>query len=228
MNWLTKALTSSVGKKYLMAITGLSLCLFLVVHLAGNLLLFAGQEAYDAYAHALHKNDGLLVIAEVGLFAIFVLHLGLAFVTSRENLAARDVEYATKKTKQPRRILQSGIWPANWMLVSGLMVLGFVVLHLIDFTFQWRPDINYTGKGPYDKAIDLLTSPLSMIGYLIGCSVLGFHLLHGFSSAFQSLGLSHPKYDAFLQRASLIFAVVIALGFISFVVWANGFEHPGH
>ncbi len=228
MNWLTKALSSSLGKKYLMAITGLSLCLFLVMHLAGNLLLFAGQEAYDAYAHALHEKEGLLAVAEVALFAIFVMHLGLAFLTSRENLAARGVQYEIKQTKQPRQILQSGIWPANWMLVSGLIVLGFVLLHLIDFTFQMRPDINYTGKGPYDKAIDILTSPVSVIGYLIGCSVLGFHLLHGFSSAFQSLGISHPKYDALLKRAGLIFAVVIALGFLSFVVWANGFEHPGH
>src|SRR5690606_17570288 len=98
-NWLIRGLSTTVGQKLVMGATGLLLCGFLVVHLAGNLLLFGGQESYDRYAEALHSNE-LLPLAEVGLFVLFILHILLAFVTTRENTAARPVGYAEKETKQ--------------------------------------------------------------------------------------------------------------------------------
>ncbi|MFN0197254.1 MAG: succinate dehydrogenase cytochrome b subunit [Planctomycetaceae bacterium] len=217
MNWLIRALSSSVGKKFVMAITGLLLCGFLVVHLAGNVLLYVGPEAYNAYAHKLHSQEGLIKIAEVGLAALFGLHIFLAISLTRANVKARDVEYLRNETKlddpNPRKRA------SNWMGVTGLVILGFLLLHLTDFTIEAR-DFEYEGKEPFDKAIMILKNPITAGVYLVGCAALLIHLLHGFASAFQSLGLKHPKVRDLINRASWIFAFAIGFGFASFLVWA--------
>lgn len=227
MSWLVKALSTSVGQKFVMGITGLLLCGFLVAHLAGNFLLFVGPEAYNHYAHSLHEQEWLLKIAEGGLIALFVLHLALAVVTSRSNRKARAVDYDVSESKQGVFVVPNG-GASSWMFVTGAVVLGFLILHLIDFTLEARPDLAYTSTAggnttelePYDKARMILTSPPSIGVYIIGCLFLGVHLTHGFSSAFQSLGLSHPNYDGPVKLLGMIFGWVIALGFASFVFWA--------
>lgn len=227
MKWLLNALSSSVGRKFVMAITGLLLCGFLVVHLAGNLLLFVGPDAYNAYAHKLHDNEGLLMIAEVGLFALFFIHLYLAFRLTIDNRLARGKDYLDRVNKREDEL--SRLRPDTWMLLSGLIVLGFICLHLIDFKLEARPDASlYTtsdGKPvePYDKAVNLLQTPLTALGYLVGCIFLFAHLSHGFSSAFQTLGANHPKYNTLIKRSGLAFAVLMGLGFASFIVWAWAF-----
>lgn len=239
MKWLLKALSSSVGKKFVMGITGLLLCGFLVVHLAGNLLMFAGAETYDHYAHTLHSNP-FLKIAETGLFALFFVHILLAFRVTRENRAARPDQYKRKQSKQTDVV--SAVPTSTWMLVSGLFVLGFLVLHIVDMKMEKRPDLAYTkpavvaaegaeaagdepaisaaetemvDKSPYEKAETVLTNPISMTGYTVGVLFLGFHLSHGFSSAFQSLGWNHPKYNRCIKLCGIGFAVLIAIGFAS-------------
>lgn len=209
-----------------MAITGLLLCGFLVVHLAGNLLLFVGAEAYNAYAHKLHDNEGLLMIAEVGLFVLFIIHLILAVRLTVDNRIARGKDYLDRKNKAENEV--SKFRPDTWMLLSGLVVLGFICLHLIDFKMEARPDADHTlyttpdgtPVEPFDKAVNLLRTPLTAFGYLVGCLFLFAHLSHGFSSAFQTLGANHPKYNTLIKRTGLAFAVLIGLGFASFVVWA--------
>lgn len=220
MNWLRCALSSSVGKKFLMAITGLALCGFLVVHLAGNLLLFAGAEAYNAYAHKLHDNEQLLHVAETGLALIFFTHLYLAFKLSAENRIARGRGYAESQTK--RQNLISKVRPETWMLVTGLGLLAYMLLHLADFTLEWRDTSHYAGLEPFDKAVSLLTDPISGVGYLAGFAFLFAHLSHGVSSAFQSLGLSHPKYNAVIKWGGLGFALALAIGNASLIFWAQG------
>ncbi|MEX0728434.1 MAG: succinate dehydrogenase cytochrome b subunit [Planctomycetaceae bacterium] len=217
MNWLMRALSSSVGKKFVMAITGLLLCGFLVVHLAGNFLLVVGPDAYNAYAHKLHSQEGLLKVAEVGLFLLFAFHIYLAFSLTRMNQQARQVSYARKETKidEPgptRRI-------SNWMMVTGFVVLGFLIVHLADFTIEAR-DFDYEGKEPYDKAVMILTNPISMVVYVIGSIALWVHLTHGFASSFQSLGLLHPKIKNAVEWFGIVFAGVIGVGFGLFVFWA--------
>lgn len=233
MSWLIKALSSSVGKKFVMGATGLLLSGFLVAHLLGNFLLFAGDEAYNEYAHALHKQEALLMVAETGLFALFIAHIYLAVQLTRENMAARRVAYARKETKRGERILK--LSAENWMFISGSIVLGFLVLHLIDFKFEVRPDMVYEGTGvngetlhkePFDKAVMLLQNPVTFTVYLIGSLILGVHLSHGFASAFQSLGLNHAKYNSCIKWLGVAFAIVVAIGFASFPIWAIGFEHP--
>lgn len=212
LRWLQRLLTSSIGRKFVMGLTGLGLCGFLVIHLAGNLLLYAGPDRYDRYAHTLHEQEWL-PLAEAGLFALFVLHIYLAFVTASENRRARQVGYALKQSKRSDLIWQR---PAHdWMFLSGAIVLGFLILHLVDMKFEARPDVDYAGKGPYAIAVSVLRNPYSAAVYLLGTAILGFHLAHGFSSAFQSLGLSHPKYTPLIKTFGYVFAVVIGVGFFS-------------
>lgn len=215
-----------------MAITGLLLCVFLVVHLGGNLLMYGGPRAYNRYAETLHGQEWLVKIAEIGLLVLFLGHIYLAFSTWKDEQAARKVSYRMKRTKIHEQFLTFS--PSNWMLVTGIIVLLFVLLHLMDFHFEARPDLDYTGKGsgdpdhpiaPFAKALMILQNPISMVAYLIGCAALGVHLVHGFWSAFQTLGWNHPKYSQFIKYFGLCFAVVIALGFISLPVWANFFTH---
>lgn len=219
MNWLRCALSSSVGKKFLMAITGLLLCGFLVVHLAGNLLLFAGAEAYNAYAHKLHDNENLLHVAEIGLAAIFFAHLYLAFTLTAGNKVARGRGYAANRTKRENLIIK--VRPESWMLVTGLGLLAYMALHLADFTLELRDRSHYEGLEPFEKAVSLLTDPITMIGYAAGFAFLFAHLSHGMSSAFQSLGVNHPKYNACIKWFGVAFALALALGNLSLVVWAN-------
>lgn len=212
-NWLIRALSTTVGQKLVMGATGLLLCGFLVVHLAGNLLLFQGAEHYNKYAHKLHENE-LLPVAEAGLLVLFMLHIILAFTTARVNTAARSVGYREKQSKLSTGLI---LQPHNYMFVTGVIVLGFLLLHLSDMRvaeldLRLKHDPQAT---PAENALRVLRDPISATVYLLGSLVLGFHLLHGFQSAFKSLGLNHPKYTPFLTKLGILFAAVIGIGFAS-------------
>lgn len=217
MNWLVRALSSSIGKKFVMGITGLLLCGFLVVHLAGNLLLYVGVDAYNEYAHAVHSQPALLAVAEIALLLLFLAHLLLAVVTTWENRQARGREdYAVKASKQKGF---APFFPHNWMWITGVIVLGFILLHLADFTFELR-NRGSADEVPFDKAVRLMKDPITIVGYLVGVIFLGIHLAHGFASAFQSLGINHPKYNKLIFVFGGLFAAVIAVGFATFPIWA--------
>lgn len=214
MSWLTAALNSSVGRKFLMGLTGLFLCLFLVVHLAGNLLLFVGQETYDEYAHKLHSNPELLVIAEILLFAAFAVHIALAISLTQTNNSARRNDYVVKRSKVQGRVLNLlGMTPDNTMVVTGLVVFLFLTVHLSDFKFEWAWGDQLESLEPYHKAQVVLADAGRVIIYLTGSIILGIHVAHGFASSFQSIGLNHPKYTPTIKSASRLFGIVVALGF---------------
>jgi succinate dehydrogenase / fumarate reductase cytochrome b subunit len=221
---LVKALSSSVGKKFVMGFTGLLLCGFLVAHLAGNLLLYVGPDAYNKYAHALHSEPALLLVAEVVLYALFLIHILLAFIVTRENQSARGQRYAIKRSKLDAapQTTSSPVHPEAWMFTSGAIVLFFLIVHLLQFTFhKWPWFTTPSGEEPFTKAIRILSDNFTAGVYLIGVIILGIHLWHGFASAFQSLGITHPKYSGFIKWAGVIFACVIAIGFASFVFFAR-------
>lgn len=219
LRWFFRLLSSSIGRKFVMGLTGLLLCGFLVAHLAGNLKLFLGAKAFNEYAHFLHSLE-ILPVAEAGLLLLFLAHIYLAFVTAAGNTTARTDEYAMKQSKQPRGLLAFS--PSTWMFGSGAVVLGFILLHLIDIKFAMRPDIEYLDEhdpaAPFANTVAVLSNPISQVFYVIGAIVLGFHLSHGFASAFQSLGLNHPKYTPLIKVVGCLFAFVIALGFASLPV----------
>lgn len=222
LRWFFRLLSSSIGQKFVMGVTGLLLCGFLVAHLAGNLLLFAGAKAFNEYAHALHQQWELLAIAELGLLLLFLAHVYLAITTAIGNTNARSAQYVMKQTKIPGRVIGAN----SWMFASGAVVLGFVILHLIDLRFALRFDLKYVletdPEAPYLNTITVLRNPISRLIYFVGVIILGIHLSHGFASAFQSIGLNHPKYMPMIKLLGKIFAIAIAIGFASIVVIVPG------
>ena len=226
MSWVTDALKSSVGKKCVMGLTGLFLCVFLVVHLGGNLLLYVGAEKYDHYAHTLHSYPALLLVAEVILYAAFIVHIYLAFVTNRDNHAARGNPYAMKQTKRVDRTFNIlGFTPDTTMFVTGAVVFGFLLIHLNDFAWGIIGAEQVAGKEPFDKAQTLMHEPLRAAIYAVAALFLGVHVSHGLQSACQSLGLNHPRYQVCLRRTSVVFAFIVTLGFGSFCLWGLSGPH---
>ena len=226
-----KVLSTTVGQKILMAITGLSLCGFLVAHLAGNLKLYAGEQGFNDYAHALHGLGPILVAAEVGLFATFALHIGLAISTAAMNKVARHKEYAIKETKQGVFILPNG-GASNWMMLTGILILIFLVTHILDMKLKANPGVDYSAATNPERVIDnefhavkaVLSTPLNALIYIIGIVALGIHLSHGVHSALQTLGINHKRWNVLLKIGGFLFAWGVAAGFISFVVWEIAYK----
>jgi succinate dehydrogenase / fumarate reductase cytochrome b subunit len=213
---LLAALRSSIGKKYVMGITGLFLCGFLLIHLAGNVLLYAGPEAYNGYSDRLHAQPGFVLFAEILLLLGFVVHIYLAFHTSRENWAARgDVNYSQKQTKIYYRSL--AVQAESFMFFTGAVIMVFLLFHLTDFRFpEYVWGDQFENGTAYDKALVILSYTSRKVIYALGSLFVGLHVVHGFRSAFQSLGVNHPKYNKVLQVTSIAFAIVVAIGFASF------------
>lgn len=217
---IVKVCCTSVGQKILMALTGLSLCGFLVAHLAGNLNLFAGEAAFNGYAEKLHSLGPLLAIAETGLFAMFLVHIGLAVSTTAMSRNARGRQYEEKHSKQQGFILPNG-GASNLMLVTGVIIFAYLVLHIVDMKLNLR---GFEGGGEdgnkfvHVKAVlsDLVTGTF----YVISIIALGVHLSHGVSSACQTLGISHPRWNKLIRIGGYLFAWGTAAGFISLVFWA--------
>jgi succinate dehydrogenase / fumarate reductase cytochrome b subunit len=209
MSWLRRLLASSLGKKYVMAASGLLLVGFLVVHLAGNLTLFANRDGsvFDGYAAAIEGNP-LLPLAEIGLGLLFVVHVATALRLSFANQEARPQGY-TVRASMGRRTLAS-----SSMIATGLVVLVFLGIHLYDFRIG-----KLLGDGPESLAgmvRERLASPLGAGIYLVGVAALAVHLRHAFRSAFQSLGANHPHLNPILEKAGIVAAIVFGLGFASF------------
>jgi len=220
--WIMTLLSSSIGQKFVMGITGLLLCGFLVVHLAGNLLVYVGADAYNKYAKELHSMM-LLPVAETGLFLLLFAHIALAFKLTSDNRKARHISYHEKQSKieEPPSIF--GRTPmgrtSSWMFISGSIILIFLIMHMIDMKLHLNPTVDYKDQSPFGIIVQVLGSGLSAPIYIVGTIVLGFHLSHGFWSAFQSLGLNHPKYTPLIKKLAILFAIVIAAGFVSLPLW---------
>jgi succinate dehydrogenase / fumarate reductase cytochrome b subunit len=217
LNWLARALSSSVGKKYVMGLTGLFLCLFLVVHLAGNLLMYVGPEAYNHYAHNLHDNAELLLIVQVLLYAAFLAHLIIAITLTKQNAAARGQKNAVVKSKiEGRQLYQLGLSPDSTMFITGVIILAFTIYHVAEIKFEMLYGESFEARNPYDQAMYALDQGLTQLVYTIGSLFVGIHVSHGLYSACQSIGFNHPKYTPCIQWFSKVFGFIVAIGFASF------------
>ena len=208
MDKIFKYLNSSVGRKVVMALTGLALVGFLVSHLAGNLLFFAGKDTFNKYSHALISNP-LIYLAEFILLAIFLSHMVSAFLLLKNKKESRPVDYQVKISKghTSRRSISSVT-----MILTGIVVLAFVPLHIK--TFKFGPHYGTAGADVRDLhklVAETFQNPAYVAWYVIAMIVIGFHLWHGFGSAFESLGVSHKKE---LKIFGQILAVLIAGGFL--------------
>jgi succinate dehydrogenase / fumarate reductase cytochrome b subunit len=204
MNWVRRTLSSSVGKKQLMAITGLLFLLFLAVHLLNNLSIYGGPAAFIGYVTRLHAWGGLLVAGEVGLAVALAIHLGTAVMLFFQNRRARPVKYAVDKSGGGRTV------SSQTMPYTGLFILGFIGVHLATFSHHF---VNQTTRNIFQIAVAVFSQKVYLVIYLISMVVLGFHVRHGLWSAFQTVGANHPKYMPFIKKVSVIYAVIVALGF---------------
>jgi succinate dehydrogenase / fumarate reductase cytochrome b subunit len=209
MNWLVKTFMSSIGKKQIMAVTGLCFCLFVTVHLIGNLTIYAGKESFLSYVDHLHSVEALVTLAEFGLIFFAVLHIGMGLYLFIQNRMARPVAYAVDKSAGGRTI---GSRTAPY---TGALVLVFVITHLIKFRFVDKMTINdFTILSNTFADFNFWT-----MFYVVGVTIVAVHVSHGFWSLFQTLGLSHPKYMPVVERLAVVFSLIIGIGFASIPVF---------
>jgi succinate dehydrogenase / fumarate reductase cytochrome b subunit len=204
--------SSTVGTKILIAITGLALFLFLVGHLTGNMLLFVGPEAFNAYSHALISNP-LIYVVEAGLVAIFLLHVFKAVTNWARNRGARPAGYAEKKWAghTSRKSVAS-----STMIYTGVVTFAFVVFHLVTFKYgPWYTTMGKEGevRDLYRLTVEVFQSPVMVVFYVASMILIFLHLRHGLSSALQSLGVNHPRYNGAITKAGIALAILIGGGF---------------
>lgn len=217
MKWLTRYITSSIGKKHVMALTGLALFGFLLTHLAGNFLFFMGPEIFNKYSHALTSNP-LIYPAEIGLMAIFVVHIIFAFWTQAGNKGARKQGYAVPLAEEHNK------FSSSFMLLTGVWIILFVIIHVGGIKFGKYIPFDLAGeeiRDLYQTVSQYFKSPLVTLFYILSMVVLGVHLNHAFWSANQSLGISHRKYTPILKMLSVLLAFGLAAGFIIVVFAAT-------
>jgi succinate dehydrogenase / fumarate reductase cytochrome b subunit len=210
MNAFLRFYQSSVGKKIFMSLTGLFLCSFLLEHLIGNLLVFKGEETFNAYSEFMVANPVIRTI-EIGLFAALLFHPLVGFFLWLHNRRSRSNPYETY------RLAENTTFAARITMLSGSIILVFLIVHLRTFFVPLR--FNEVHPSPYALIQDAFSS-LSYSGFYLGALVLlGYHLKHGFQSAFQSLGLRHSKYNKLIDAIALIFWLIIPLGFATIPVY---------
>jgi succinate dehydrogenase cytochrome b subunit len=209
--------SSSVGTKIVIGTTGVALVLYLLIHIAGNMVVFLGPAAFNKYAYTLEGNP-LLPIIEIGLLLLFLIHIFKTVRMFLGNQGLRPTRYAQKKYagRPSRKSVAS-----STMIVSGLWLLAFLVIHVK--TFRFSPEVEWPagGRDLYLLEMQAFTNPLVVGFYVISMLIVGSHLWHGVSSAFQSLGLDKPAWTRFIIPAGKVLAVLVAGGFIVIAIWAH-------
>ena len=222
MSWVKATLTSSIGKKLVMSLTGFFLIGFLVAHLIGNIsLLSSTGDKFNEYAHFM-KHSPLMVIAEVVMFFGFIFHIAQGLVLESGNRGARKQKYAVPNNNEKVD------WKSKYMGPFGMVILVFLIVHLWDF-FRFKyafpeglGDVKVNGEmipDLYGRVKTVYTSSIiHVILYPVAMLVIGFHLAHGFQSAFQSLGLRHKKYTPLIKAIGTAYAVLVPLAFAAIPV----------
>ncbi len=202
MNWITGTLGSSIGKKLMMAITGFSFCGFLAAHLAGNLTIYKGEDAFNSYAEHLHSLGPLLTVAELVLLTFFLVHVIVGVTLFLQNLKARPTRYAVNKTAGGQT------FGSATMPYTGALLLAFIVFHLLNFHF-----VDKSNTTIFAIVSDAFSNTGYVVVYILAMVVAAVHVSHGFWSAFQTVGANHSKYMPLIRMVGIAFAVVIGVGF---------------
>ena len=217
MNPISSYLSSSIGRKWIVALTGLALFGFVIGHLAGNLQVFLGPEPLNRYAFFLQNLGELLWVVRCGLLAMLVTHIFFTIKLRIENRAARPQGYAVTQRR-------ATTFPARMMTLSGLMVLCFILFHLLHFTAQ-KIDPSYLtlhdAKGRHDVYRMMILgfqNKAASAFYLVGVGLLAMHLNHGIGSLFQTLGLNSAKLRPLWEKGGAAFSWLIFLGYASIPV----------
>lgn len=215
MSWFTRVWSSSIGRKVLVAVTGLALVGFLAGHLLGNLQIFLGADALNQYSKGLHDMGPLLVVAELGIIAAFIGHIYLVIKLTLENKKARGSAYGMHVSKKPT----INYTASRTMAVSGLIVLAFLVLHILDYRVNRAlsdaalancmtlgTDCDGTIGA---RVVETLQVPWRAAIYAVGSLLIGWHLFHGIQSSARSLGVASRKWTPIIEKAG----AAIGIGF---------------
>ncbi len=212
MNNLTTLLKSSIGRKLMMALTGLFLVLFLLIHLIGNLQLLIpdGGEAFNIYAHTMGNNPLIQIVSKLN-FLFIILHVIYSIWLSRLNKAARPIGYAGKPAQATSTLSSRN------MGILGTLILAFLLVHLKGFWYEFKTGADIMmvtyGTETIPDVFPVVATAYSNVWYaafyVIMMGVVGFHLYHGFQSAFQTLGLGYNKYKKLIQTAGTLFAILV-------------------
>lgn len=202
MSWFTETLGTSIGKKLLMAITGLGFCGFILGHLIGNTTIYIGPDAFNAYAEHLHQYEPLIRVMEIGLLTLALIHVITGSILFFQNTGARPSRYAVNHRAGGRTI------GSATMPYTGFVVLLFVILHLFDFHF-----VDKTGTSIWNIVQNTFQNPVYIFIYTISMIIVAIHISHGFWSAFQTLGANHPKYISFIMVLGVVFSVAVGIVF---------------
>ncbi len=210
MKWFLDLLTSTLGRKLIMALTGLFLISFLVIHCTINAMIFFndGGATFSHWGHFMGTNP-IIRTLEIGLVIGFLLHIIQGLSLWRHNRASRPVKYSVSKAPA------DSTWYSRSMGLLGTLLLLFLILHTSHF---WIPNrTNQFTHGEelplYKMMFEVFSNPLIVLLYVIGCVSLFWHLLHGFASAFQSLGLNHLKYNGVISFVGTAFSIIVSLVF---------------
>ena len=217
MSTRLRVLSSSVGMKALIGVTGLALFLYLIIHIAGNAVVFWGPAAFNKYAYTLEGNP-LLPVVEIGLLLTFLVHLYKTVRMYVRNQRARPVRYAKKRFAGPpsRKTIAS-----STMIVSGLWLLLFLIIHVNAFRYGVEHEWPAGGRDLYRLEMENFSNPLTVGFYVISMVVVGSHLWHGIASGFQSIGVEHARWTPHVVNVGRAIAVLMAGGFIIIALWAH-------
>ncbi|MBT3299953.1 MAG: succinate dehydrogenase cytochrome b subunit [Candidatus Marinimicrobia bacterium] len=214
MNWFITFANSSIGKKIFMAITGLFLSLFLIIHLIGNLTLFGGPEFFNSYVSTLSAVRPLVRFIETILTLIFLVHIVNGIRITLENKRATPDKYISNKTNE-----NSSFFSRN-MGLTGSVIFIFLAIHLqtIWYQFQIQHDGGHFYKIVMNNTIGFGNIFVTLL-YSIAMILLSFHLRHGFQSAFQTFGIRYNKYGKLIEWVAVFFWLIIPLGFLSIPIY---------
>ena len=204
---------SSIVRKFIMALSGLFLIIFLITHLVINsLTLASSKDLFNEAAHFMATNPIIYAMQYV-LALGFIIHIGMGIKLTVQNKRARSQEYVYNKMSKNTDL------SSRSMIVSGGLVIVFLALHLRDYFYQMKFVGLPEGTTDYDLVVNLFTNPYYTAVYVIAFIVLGIHLNHGFKSAFQSMGANHKKYNPLIKTVSTAYSLLISLGFSTIAIF---------
>ena len=210
MNWVTKTFTSSIGQKFIMAITGLFLITFLVVHCVLNAFIFFndGGITFNKGAEFMATNP-IIRIVEIVLFVGLILHIIRAYLLMLKNNKSRPIKYAVHNGQANSK------WYSRSMGLLGTLLLMFLIIHLKHFwvVSRFTDEITSGKETLFNEMKEVFENPIVIVVYILAMFSLAYHLMHGFQSAFQTLGFNHKKYTPFIKGFGMAFSIIIPLIF---------------
>jgi succinate dehydrogenase / fumarate reductase, cytochrome b subunit len=219
MSYLARFWDSTIGKKFVMAITGIVGVLFVLGHMSGNLLMFKGAEAMHEYALLLRTSMPLLWAARAGLIVAVVLHALAAYQLTQRSNAARPQKYA----KSAPQVTTFAAKTIRW---GGVLLLVFIVFHILHMTLGQVAAPGFVHLDPYNNVRQGLANPLVAGFYVLAIGALGLHLYHGTWAVFRTLGIARPTATPLKRRVSVVLAAVVVLGFAAIPIGALAGAFP--